>query len=77
MLTVFRRDPSVTQVSSSLSKQSNHSTLTESTPTDLLISYHSTLYRLKLATAWLIRFKGYLLAKATAKSAPSTRNAIG
>ena len=72
MLTAFRRDPLVTQVSSCLSEESDHSILTESTPTDLLISYHSTLYRLKLATAWLIRFKEYLLAKATVKSVPST-----
>ena len=55
-----------------MSKESDHSILTESTPTDLLISYQSTLHRLKLATAWLIRFKEYLLAKATVKSAPST-----
>ena len=41
-------------------------------PTNLLIFYHLTLYRLKLAAAWLIRFKGYLLAKATVKSALST-----
>ena len=72
MLTAFRRDPSVTQVSSCLSEESDHSILTESTSTDLLISYHSTLYRLKLATAWLIRFKEYLFAKATVKSVPST-----
>ena len=72
MLTTSQRDPSVTWVSSYFSKESDHSILPESMPTDLLISYHSTLYRLKLATACLIRFKGYLLARATAKSAPST-----
>ena len=72
MLAVSQRDPSITRVSSCLYKESDYSILPESTPTDLLISYHSSLYRLKLATAWLIRFKRYLLAKATIKTAPST-----
>ena len=71
-LTASQRDPLVTQVSSCLSKESNHSILPESTPTDLLISYHSTMYRIKLTTAWLIRFKRYLLTKATVKTAPIT-----
>ena len=47
MVAAFRRDHSVTQVSSCLFKESDHSFLPESTPTDLLISHHSTLYRLK------------------------------
>ena len=72
MLTASQRDPSVTRISSYLSKESDHCILPESTPTDLLISYHSTLYRLKLAAAWLIRFKGYPSAKATVKTASST-----
>ena len=37
MLTASQRDPLVTGVSSYLSKESDHSILTESTPTDLLI----------------------------------------
>ena len=44
MLTASERDPSVTQISSCLSKKSDHSILPESTPTDFLTSYHLTLY---------------------------------